>query len=438
VEGHEGKRCEMNMETTEKESKKRVVRVKVRPAALILLAVALLVPTAIAPRLNAVNPTTFPCDSSKTVLLIQDDPPRFSASNHDPNGADVNELMAQNLPFCMISSDQLGSTNLAQFSEIIIASTQNQAFYDNLFPDGSIDPSISDWVQHGGVLSANLADCASGGSWSFTSCGDSSSSYTFLGGVTHVVFFSNDNSIISQSHPIITGQFGGTDGGQIVDDSCLQDLDCWQYASHGYFTNLPAGTTIILSESNGPVFIEYRYGDGLVIATTTSIEWRYDYFQQDFQNLKLLANEIGYQAFKTNCQQNDGEGEFEGSHGHGHFKHHFRHDHHKCQDNQNDEVSSTDRGDGKAFHSTWIQSAQVDKSVQLGQVTRTVTIIGLGTIDELGTTGGLEITSGLPVSFTYMAVETTPTSPGWVSFSFSDGFTNTGPVTIGSIALHGW
>ena len=389
---------------------------KLRPAFLITLAVVLLAPTTLGPRLNVVHADSFPCDSSMTVLLIQDDPPRFSASNHDPNGADVNELMAQNLPFCMISSSQLGSIKLSQFSDIIIASTQNQAFYDNLFPGGSVSPNISNWVKHGGVLSANLADCA-GGSWSFTQCSsDSSFSYTFLGGVRHVVSFSEDDKIAIQSHPIITGQFGGTHGGQIVDNSCLQDLDCWQHSSHGYFTNLPAGTIILLTDSNGPVFIEYRHGDGLVIATTTSIEWRYDYFQPDFQNLKLLANEIGYQDFKAQCQENDGDGEFEGNHGHGHFKH----DHDQCEDGDPDQVSSTDRGDGKGFQSTWIQSTQLDR------ITRTVTIIGLGTI-------GL-----LPVSFTYIAVEPGLTTPGWVSFAFSDGFTNAGPVTSGSIVLHGW
>lgn len=417
MEGCEDRFCEMSVEMTEKDGKKRVGRVRVRSATLILLAVVLLAPTTLAPRLRAVNPDSFPCDSSKTVLLIQDDPPRFPASNHDPNGADVNELMVQNLPFCVISSNQLGSRNLAQFSEIIIASTQNQAFYDNLFPGGSIDPSISDWVQHGGVLSANLADCAAGGSWSSTSCSsDSSSSYTFLGGVTHVVFFSNDNNITTQSHPIITGQFGGTDGGQVADDSCLQDLDCWQYASHGYFTNLPAETTMILTDSNGPVFIEYHYGDGLVIATTTSIEWRYDYFQQNYQNLKLLANEIGYQVFKAQCQENDGDGEFEGNHGHGHF----HHDLDDCEDGNPRKVSSKDRGDGNDFESTSIQSAQLDK------ITRTVTIIGLGT------------SGGLPVSFTYIAIEPGLTTPGWVSFAFSDGFTNAGPITTGSVVLHGW
>src|SRR5437879_5111121 len=245
--------------------------------------------------------------------------------------------------------------NRAMTTVILLPSAQVQTYFDTLFPSGTILSEISSWVEDGGVLSANLADCASapgaGGGWSSSACTSTSSSYTFVGGVQHIGSFSDDNNIASSSSPVVTGDNGGTNGGQIVDSGCLKDLDCWGFSTHSYFTNLRSDTTVILTEPNGPVFIEYRYGDGLVVATTTSIEWRYDYFQQGFQDLKLLANEIGYQAFKTNCQKNDGEGEFEGSHGHGHFKHHFKHDHHMCQDNQNDEVSSTDRGDGKGFHS---------------------------------------------------------------------------------------
>jgi hypothetical protein len=394
-----------------------MMKVKARLVVLVLLALVLLTPTTLSPRVNVARADTFPCSSSNTVLLIQDSPPRFPAPNHDANGADVSELKARNMPFCTITSDQLASTDLSHFSEVIIASTQNQAFYNNLFPAGSIDTNLSGWVQKGGVLSANMADCAAGGSWSYTSCGtDSSSSYTFIGGVTHVVSFANDNNVTTASHPIITGQYGGTNGGQISDGSCLQDLDCWQYASHGYLTNLPADATIILTESSGPVLIEYHYGDGMVIVSTTSIEWRYDYFQQNYQNLKLLANEIGYQDFKAQCQENDGDGEFQGNHGHGLF----HHDRDQCEDGIPNEVSSKDRGDGKNFQSTSIQSSQLDK------LTRTVTIVGLGT------------SGGLPVSYTYVAVEPGPMTPGWVSFTFSDGFTNAGFVTTGTVILHGW
>src|SRR5438046_10486483 len=142
----------MSVETTEEECKKGMGRVKLRRAALILLALVVLAPTGLAPRLNVAHAATFPCDSSKTVLLIQDSPPRMPAPNHDPNGADVNELKARNIPFCMISSSQIGSTSLAQFSEIIIASTQNQAFYDHLFPGGSGSPSILHWGLYSGCL----------------------------------------------------------------------------------------------------------------------------------------------------------------------------------------------------------------------------------------------------------------------------------------------
>jgi hypothetical protein len=53
-----------------------------------------------------------------------------------------------------------------------------------------------------------------------------------------------------------------------------------------------------------------------------------------------------------------------------------------------------------------------------------MTVVGLGTVN------------GLPVIFTFVATETAPGTPGLVSFVFSDGYTNTGPLTTGSITLH--
>lgn len=363
-----------------------------------------------------------PCDPSKTVLLIQDITPWSSGTNHDPKGADVNELNSQNESFCLITSSQIGTVNLAHFLEVIIPSAQSQSYYDNLFPAGTFSPSIASWVENGGVLSANLADCASapgaGGGWSFAPCSLTASSYTFVGGVKHVSSFSDENTISDSSHPVITGQHGGSNRGQIVDVSDLKDLDGWRSSSHAYFTNLPSGTAIILTEPSGPVFIEYRHGDGLVIATTTSIEFRYDYFQPQFQNLKLLANEIGYQNFKAMCQEKDGDGHFNGNHGNGHF--HFSSD--RCEDGDPDVVWSSDIGDGRSFQSTQFQKVQFD----LMTFPRTITIIGLGTIGVL------------PVAFTFTAVETGPTTPGYVSFTFGDGFTNAGQISDGSVLLHGW
>ncbi|HYY90497.1 MAG TPA: hypothetical protein VE955_00750 [Candidatus Dormibacteraeota bacterium] len=393
---------------------------KLRSAFVMVVALILLAPTSFSPLLAHGDGSS--CDGSTLVLLIQDVTPWPGSTSHDPSGADFNELMAQNIPFCMISSSQLSTINLNQFREIIIPSAQNQPFYDNLFPNGSFSSEISSWVAHGGVLSANLADCASapdaGGGWSFSACSTAASSYTFVGGVGHVGDFSDDNNIVTSSSPVVTGQYGGNDAGQIVDNGCLQDLDCWASSSHAYFTDLPDGTTVILSEQNGPVFIEYGYGDGLVIATTTSIEWRYDYFQQNFQNPKLLANEIGYQNFKAMCQEKDGDGHFNGNHGKGHF--HFSGD--KCENGDPDIVWSSDIGDGRSFNSTQFLEVQFD----LMSLPRTITITGLGTLN------------GLPVSFTFSAVETDPTTPGFASFVFSDGTANAGPLVDGSVTLHGW
>ena len=393
---------------------------KTRSILLVLLTLAVLAPLSLAPRLA--HATTVACDSSKTVLLIQDITPWAGTTNHNPSGADVNELTAQHAAFCSINSSQLSAYNLAQFQEIVIPSAQNQNYYNNLFPSGSIHARISSWVSHGGVLLANLADCGSatgaGGGWSTSACRLGASSYAFVGGVKHVGSFSDENTVVTSSSPVVTGRYGGGHGGQISDTGCVKDLDCWGWSSHAYFTNLPSGTTIILNEPHGPVFIEYRYGDGLVIATTTSVEWRYDYSQPASQNLKLLANAIGYENFKTVCQEKDGDGDFNGNHGKGHF--HVDND--QCEDGDPNQVSSSDRGDGKSFQSTQIQTTQFQSTT----MPRTLTVTGLG------------VTGGLPVAFTFVAIETGPTTPGVASFVFSDGFSNVGPLTSGSILLHGW
>ena len=54
----------------------------------------------------------------------------------------------------------------------------------------------------------------------------------------------------------------------------------------------------------------------------------------------------------------------------------------------------------------------------------TMTVVGLGTVN------------GLPVVFTFVATETGAGTPGLVSFVFSDGYTNAGTLTSGSITLH--
>ena len=114
------------------------------------------------------------------------------------------------------------------------------------------------------------------------------------------------------------------------------------------------------------------------------------------------------------CKEADGNGDFHGSNGKGNF----HADDDKCEDGNQNQVSSTDVGDSKDFQSTQISTTTFDAAAN------TVTITGLGTH------------GGVPVAFTFVALETGPTTPGWVSFAFSDGYANAGTLVSGSILLH--
>jgi hypothetical protein len=259
------------------------------------------------PGANDIDPQHFqiPCTGGEKVLLIEVTTPWAHAPGQDARGADVTELKARRVPFCTIPAFQIGTIDLSNFRVVMIASAQTQRFYDNLFPRGTIHPRLVQFVRNGGILSANLADCASGpgngGGWASAPCGaDETTSYTFVGGVKHVNSFPDDNNIAAPRNPIITGAFGGRNGGRIVDVGTFDDLDGWNSSSHGYFVNLPGSTTVILRDDSGqPVMVSYPFGSGVVFATLTTIEWRYvGGFGGLPQNKKLLANEFGTQLVR--------------------------------------------------------------------------------------------------------------------------------------------
>jgi hypothetical protein len=251
-----------------------------------------------------------PCTGNEAVLLIQDVTPWGPAPGGSSNGAIVDELTAQNKNWCAIGSSQIGTVDLTNFSEVIVASAQTQTFYDNLFPATKghvIHSAITDWVTTGGILIANLADCASGpgtgGGWATSPCSaDVNSSYTFVGGLKHVHITSESNDIVVASHPLIAAGLPCVGGncGAIVDTGQYTDLDGWSHSSHGIFENLPANTTVLIKEPTlfapAAVTVDYPYGYGHVVATLTTTEWRYVGGVAGRlivpQNKKLLANEI--------------------------------------------------------------------------------------------------------------------------------------------------
>ncbi len=141
------------------------------------------------------------------VLLVQDVVPWAAASNQSPLGANVTQLECMGARFDICTADRIGVIALNQYREIVISAAQTQHFYDSLFPGGFIHFALVNWVQQGGILSANLADHASG-----PGAGGNWDGRVFLAGVQKVFETSNDNGIADAQHPIITGAFGGCDG----------------------------------------------------------------------------------------------------------------------------------------------------------------------------------------------------------------------------------
>ncbi|TMC00145.1 MAG: hypothetical protein E6J40_02555 [Chloroflexi bacterium] len=114
------------------------------------------------------------------------------------------------------------------------------------------------------------------------------------------------------------------------------------------------------------------------------------------------------------CQEADGNGDFHGDHGDANF----RADNDGCMDGDQDTVDSDNRGDGKDFHSTHIDSIEIDN------VAHTITVTGTG------------MSAGAPVTFIFTAIESDLVTPGWASFTFSDGYANAGSLFDGAMLLH--
>ncbi len=143
----------------------------------------------------------------------------------------------------------------------------------------------------------------------------------------------------------------------------------------------------------------------------------------DLVTVGVNGTSTSYDFEPPTCKEADGNGDFhsqEGRHGN------FQMDNDKCEESghggngesdQGDSVDSTDRGDGKDFHSTNIETTQFDA------VAGTVTITGVGT------------TNGIPVAFTFVAVQSGIASLGTVSLVLSDGYSIAGELVDGSIAL---
>jgi DNA-binding beta-propeller fold protein YncE len=188
-------------------------------------------------------------DSSGNVLVFQDILPWGS----NAIAAILTDLQ---IPYVIMGSGSMATTDLRAYDLIIIASDQPEAFYQAYNANVA---RFTAYVQQGGVLEFHAA------AWGYGS-GNPNGMPLPGGGVLVGAFYYDSNYVVMPEHPIVAGVSNPFSGNS---------------ASHGYFTDLLPGTSIIATTGSSPggqaTLIEYTLGAGLVIASMQVLEhgWYY-------------------------------------------------------------------------------------------------------------------------------------------------------------------
>lgn len=210
-------------------------------------------------------------DDSK-VLIIEDIPP-FGISNAIEEA--LNEL---NISYDVVSSTNFASVDISKYKVIIIPSDQPTSYYNNMV---NYVNKLKDFVIRGNVIIAHMTDMGlNGGTWSqsFLPCALN---------LSHINLQINDLTIVNYNHPVINGPYGS-----VTDES----LDNWYFSAHGYFTNIPKDSNIVVGYTYDPiampVYIEWKCGYGLILATMMPLEWAWEWKYEG--GVIMLKNELIY------------------------------------------------------------------------------------------------------------------------------------------------
>lgn len=174
-------------------------------------------------------------------------------------------LQEKGIGYNVITTDSLSSWDFRAHGTriILIESDQYTYSYQNLLANRE---KIAGFVSDGGVLIAHSCD----GGW-----------HNGVGGQyrpgTEKSVPNSDNTleIVDPQHPLLNG----------ISD---EELDGFGSSTHGYFTDLMQGTNVIVADDGKPVYIEYTYGHGTVLATMQTMEWQHN------RGCRILENEIDY------------------------------------------------------------------------------------------------------------------------------------------------
>ena len=180
--------------------------------------------------------------SGKKILVLKN----VNAWNSDANEMVLTQM---GISYDVMTASQLNSLSLSDlintYDMILIASDQDQTFYNDLGPQMS---KLEDFARAGGALEIHAANWGwHGGVWTTP----------LPGGVEILPSYSNYDYLVKNGTWLYS-----------------------TYASHGYLANLPGTVHIITVQGNGatpnynrPSTISYSLGNGQVMATGLTIEY---------------------------------------------------------------------------------------------------------------------------------------------------------------------
>ncbi len=189
-------------------------------------------------------------------------------------GANVTEpiLIENSIAYDIYNSSDMGVVDLSPYQKVIINSDQTQQFYNRLAGNATWFES---YVLNGGFLLISACDNGwNGGDWD-------EASDLWPGGFNATSLYFNTVNISQSWHPVLLNP-------NLIEDD---ELDDWNWASHGYYVDYPTSTNKILIDSTtgNPVLIEFKYGDGYIISSIEPLEWNHGFnFTRLFENLILF------------------------------------------------------------------------------------------------------------------------------------------------------
>ena len=199
--------------------------------------------------------------------------------NNDPWDYPANEIVLKKygIPYDVYNSSDIGNVDLSRYAKVVIASDQNQVFYDTV---NASRAWFEEYANNGGVFEIHAADGGWGGGGYWIDL--------LPGGIDFTHSSYDTVNIIRTHHPIV----------RTPNSITASELDGWSSSVHGYFTAYPSGSIEVLEEdtTGNPAYLEVPYGSGVIIASSQTLEYAYETGSYPTGYSFILENSLLYFA----------------------------------------------------------------------------------------------------------------------------------------------